>query len=411
VDFLRKLIPSPTGEKLASLLIREFERTGVEGPMVYDPDRGLVLVGDSPLQVNLASLQADLALNMPWRRGALIRRFASHLTSGIMDRPASFEEARPKLMPNLRDAGMWEWLRLDAELEGRDRMDVPRMEITPRVSAAVYVDAENGMAMVSGHDLDDWAVSFDDAMEIALDNLRARSTEPFEQVREGIWASPWSDCYDTARLLLPDKLREVEVDGDLVAFCPHWNTLMLTGVNDIAGMGACMATSTDQIAEAPKPMTAQPMLRRYPGWEIMQFPRGHALYDLWTKARVHELVSLYQDQQQQLQRWYEERGDDVYVAQYNGIQEDGTDRVRSYCVWGKGVVALLPETDQVMFFEDDKPEDDQVTCVDWDIVWSRCQSFIGPTDHIPARWRVETFPEEALLQQMREEQAKRDGVE
>jgi hypothetical protein len=305
---------------------------------------------------------------------------------------------------------MWDFLRLDAALQGLKGMEIPRQALTPRLSAALYIDADSGMSMVTADDLEQWGVGFEEGMEIGLANLAARSQEPFEKVADGLWASPWGDCYDTARLLLPDKLREVEVDGDLVAFCPHWSALFLTGSNDVGGLGACLNTAAQQISEAPKPMSAQPMVRRYPGWEVLRFARGHQLYDIWARARVYEMAGVYNDQQSALQEWCERQGDDVFVAQFNGVEEQQTKIVRSYCVWSKDVVTFLPETDEVMLYEDEKPEDDRVTRVDWDVMWAHCEGLLQPTEHVPARWRVEAFPDPETLRRMSETQARRNGA-
>lgn len=407
MNFIRRLFPAPGGEKLARRLMAELRRTGVEGEMSYDPEKGIIEVSEPSIQVNLANLHLDLALNLPWRRGAIIRRFAAGLSDGTMDRPKTLGEVRDRLLPNLRDAATWDFLRLDAALQGLEGMEIPRQAVTPRLSAALYIDADNGMSMVTADDLERWGVGFDEGMHIGIENLAARSQEPFEKVADGVWASPWGDCYDTARLLLPDKLREVEVNGDLVAFCPHWSALFLTGANDEAGLGACLNAAAQQITEAPKPMSAQPIVRRYPGWEALRFARGHALYDLWAKARVYEMIGVYHDQQSSLEEWTERQGDDVYVAQFNAMENKQTKRVRSYCVWSKGVPTLLPETDEVMFYEDDKPEDEKVTQVDWDVMWAHCNGLLQLTEHVPARWRVEAFPDSETCHRMSEAQARR----
>ena len=387
--------------------MKELRKTGITGPMSYDPDNWTVDVTNPQLRVNLANLHADLTQNMPWRRSAIIRRFVSHLAPGVFDRPRTLDEASPLLLPNLRDSAMWEFLRLDADLQGLKPLDPPRIDLTSRLSSALYVDAEHGMSMVTNEDLERWEICFDEGMILALENLSARSNEAFLELTDGVWASPWSDCYDTARLLLPDKLREVEVDGNLVAFCPHWNTLLLTGSNDIAGLAGCLDSSAQQITEAPKPLTAQPIMQRYPGWEMLRFGRGHQLFNLWAKARVFEMVGLYRDQQSVLEQWYKLRGDDVYIAHFNGVEQKDSKETRSYCVWGKGVVALLPEADEVVFFEDDKPEEQKVTRIDWDVMWTVCEPLLALTDHVPVRWRVASFPDSDSLQRMREMQEHR----
>jgi hypothetical protein len=65
----------------------------------------------------------------------------------------------------------------------------------------------------------------------------------------------------------------------------------------------------------------------------------------------------------------------------------------------------LPETDEVMLYEDEKPEDDKVTRVDWDVMWAHCEGLLQPTEHVPARWRVETFPDPETLRRMSEADA------
>ena len=62
---------------------------------------------------------------MPWRRRQIIRRFASGLVSGIDDRPITLEEARPRLLPNVRSSAMWNLIRLDALVNGSEVFQPP----------------------------------------------------------------------------------------------------------------------------------------------------------------------------------------------------------------------------------------------------------------------------------------------
>src|SRR6185503_6713355 len=169
---------------------------------------------------------------------------------------ATFEEARPRLLPGIRHVGVVDWVELSSRLDGRGEPDesLAWAPFTPHLVICLYLDAEDGMMAVGGNLLRQWGVGFEEALAVARDNLAARSGAPLRRVADGLYDSTWADCYDPARLLLPELLRPLELEGAPVAVCPHWRWLIVTGERNHGGLATALQAALDSLA-GPKPVS------------------------------------------------------------------------------------------------------------------------------------------------------------
>src|SRR5262249_14224760 len=142
------------------------------------------------------------------------------------------------------------------------------------------VDAPDTTAIVAQRDLDRWAVGFDEAYAIALENLRARSVAPLGRAADGVYHSTWSDSYDPARLLLPGTPCPLALDGEPVVALPSWHHLLVTGSRNDTGVEAMIRFGLKVAEEEPKTLSALPLVRRGGVWDELDLPRGHALEPL-----------------------------------------------------------------------------------------------------------------------------------
>lgn len=405
-----RLWPRPSPDRFARRALAGLRRLGVEGEVEYRADDFVLVLADGAQRINLANAYADCLQLPPWQRRKALLRF---LATATVDRPAdaeTFEEARPRLMPGIRHVAMLDFLELSQELEAQEPVAegirLAWRPFTPQLIVCLCLDAPHGIRLVNEGDLVRWGVSFDDALAIARENLAARTPGGFHEVGNGVYASPWADCYDVARLLLPDLLRPLDVDGEVVTVCPNWNVVLLTGARNHAGLAAVLRACLEAF-QAPKPISGQPIVYRYPGWELLPIEKGHPCFGEWRTVRVHELHGSYAGQRKLLTAQHERDLVDVYVGEYNGVERDGA--VRSYCVWGRGVVALLPETDVVFFFDPDRPQGQEIVAeVDWDIVQGICGGLMRRTEHRLARWAIDSFPTAEQLATMTAAQQTRE---
>src|SRR5262249_13420700 len=68
--------------------------------------------------------------------------------------------------------------------------------------------------------LSNWKVSFQEALKVAIQNLRALTAPKFREIQGGVRMGDWSDGYDVSRILLPEVMRQCGIDDDLIIMMP-----------------------------------------------------------------------------------------------------------------------------------------------------------------------------------------------
>jgi hypothetical protein len=410
---LLKLLPEPGKDQVAEEAIRALVAGGVDrSTILYDPDGFQLRVNGSGV-VPLGDLRARCRTVWPWKRATVARQFVSlHLDRP--ERPATIEGARHRLLPGLCDSFALDALRLRAEAEGQVASRPGGRPLGSRLWVACFLDHPGSAGLVVDSDLAAWGVSAERCLEMAIENLAARSPGALDQVARGVYHSTWRDGYDPARMLLGDRLAPLDLRGEPVAFAPNGNHLIVTGAEDVEGLALSLLFAMNVLAEEPGPMSAIPLVRRGEGWVDLEVPRGHALEPLLRRARVSELHHVYAEQARLLEKVHERSGSDVYVAKYNGLcgeKNDDYDDYTSHSLWAKGVVTLLPRSERVLFFDDERPRTERILAdVDWSVVRQHCSALMQDGGgHCPPRYLVREFPSEERLEAMRAAQARGVG--
>lgn len=410
---LLKLLPEPPKEQVAEEAIRALVAGGLDrSTIVYDPEEFQLRVNGSGV-VPLGNLRAQCRTVWPWQRATVARQFVSvHLDRP--ERPETIEGARRRLMPGLHDSFALDALRLRAQAEDQVVVRPIGFPLGSRLWAACFLDHPSSASLVVDSDLEAWGVSPERCLETGLENLAARSAGALDQVARGVYHSTWRDGYDPARILLTDLLAPLCLRGDPVAFAPNGNHLIVTGAEDGEGLALSLLFAMKVLAEEPRPMSALPLVRRGGEWVDLELPRGHALEPLLRRARVSELHHVYAEQARLLERVHERSGSDVYVAKYNGLcgeKNDDYDDYTSHSLWAKGVVTLLPRSERVLFFDDERPRTERILAdVDWSVVRQHCPTLMHDGGgHHPPRYLVREFPGEERLEAMRAAQARGVG--
>ena len=82
----------------------------------------------------------------------------------------------------------------------------------PGLYETAAIDSPTKMLAVTEDQLATRGITLDELLDTARMNLREISQDPFTEVAPGIWAAPWQDSYDAARLALPEVLQRVCTD-------------------------------------------------------------------------------------------------------------------------------------------------------------------------------------------------------
>ena len=124
--------------------------------------------------------------------------------------------------------------------------------LTDHHAVHLVYDWPQAMMDISQECLGKWGVDFTEAYEKALENLRRIDSSPgFTRQIRGLYVSTFNDNYDTSRILLPEIVSALELQGDPVVLLPNRTTLLVAGADDADGLAA-MAESAMAIADKPR---------------------------------------------------------------------------------------------------------------------------------------------------------------
>ena len=126
------------------------------------------------------------------------------------------------------------------------------------------------------------------------------------------------------------------------------DTLIITGSEDMEGL-ECLFKLMAEAWECPRPMSPRPMILRNSKW-VDFFPEYDTpLYGEFQFYKVQALANDYDEQKQVLEKYYEAKDMEIFVASYTAMKEEDTGEIYSHCVWSKDVDSVLPKTDRVFF--------------------------------------------------------------
>ncbi len=166
----------------------------------------------------------------PEERARLIRVLVNKPDAAFL--PEIYSAAKDNLRPRLR-ASTWHGIR---DL----RRAPPSSPLERRVIAEGLVvdlvfDTPTHSFEIGASSLHTWGVSFEEALQDALDALARRSVE-WTRYGKGVWAARVGDSYDAARLLLLEDRLRLPTDGRPIALLPSKDLLLLTGEADSKGL-------------------------------------------------------------------------------------------------------------------------------------------------------------------------------
>ncbi len=344
----------------------------------YDSDNFRLVLGQH--QLSLRSAFADYLQAAFWRRHEVIKSYVESIKimeSGLPD----LATARPCLLPRLRERRFYERMLLRGTVS-----HVARTPFADNFFLELAYDAPRNIVSIDRGHLDDWGISFHDGLAIALDNLRARSRQPWLRPAAGVYVSPWRDNHAAARLALSDLVRGLAVKGEPVAVAPHRDLLVVTGSKDPDGL-ALMAHLVQTNLHQPRLMSTAPL--RFDGqrWSLFTstFP---GTFNSVKKLHVMAEDLEYREQKQALDAVHDDRGERIIVSDYQLTESPQNGRLQSYCVWDEAhIPSLLPRTDLIVFVD----KSGRKRAVAWDVV----EELVGPMrveGIYPERWRVDHFP-------------------
>ncbi|MEZ4239629.1 MAG: hypothetical protein R3F59_26440 [Myxococcota bacterium] len=265
------------------------------------------------------------------------------------------EDARPHLRPRIRQRAQLVILGLQMEADGLDPDDVLHafVPVSDDLGAEVVYDTPTHIVSIPGDRLAAWGLPPDEALRVAVDNLRASTPRPFVHRGDGVWMADAGDSYDSARLLLTDEIAALPLDGEPVALPANRDTLVVTGADNIGGLYRVLEEAMRAI-DRPRINTLQPVVLRQGRWQDWLPAASHPMREAFGELAMLTRGTSYAVLKDLLVARHERDGVDLFVASYGMFRQKDGRTPFSHAIWPR-VRGLLPEADLVSVFHPDDP--------------------------------------------------------
>lgn len=374
------LTGKPTKDTFAQQLMTGMRQAGDTRSMRYDRDDETIFVGEDS-RINIHNMFIEhCQLSRDEREAHLQAMVRAMLPPPPL--PDEFDDASHDLRPRIWARAMFAQFEPDKA--------PPHHSVGSHLIATLVYDLPHSVRTISDDELENWGVSYYEALEIAKEQL-TRDNFVFMSLDDSVHSASTGDTYDASRLLLVDLIRRLTVSGTPVAIVPHRDKLLLTGSDDIDGLRLILKMAEEEYREAARPLCPLPLCLDDDQWVDWMPPEDHPLHRDFRDWELKVLFGDYENQKPQLEQVH---GDDKFVASFLAMKKDSGD-LFSYSTWSKGVPTLLPKTQYVMFVDPD--ENRVVAKGSWEVVHRIVGHLMRETDDYPLRYFVDDFPNEEQL--------------
>ena len=382
------------------MVIHELETRGA-GPVRFDETSFALHIGGDHLY--LANFYAMFCAAPASERHGIAVNTAQQWLQRPAGKPADFAAARTLLRPSVRSRAYYDASNLKMEAEGIPHRIEPFGTLGAHLALGLVLDYPQTVELVDADDLKKWNVTFEEALEIAKENLREAAVRSFES-RNGLYVSTWDDSYDATRILLPDLIKPLQVQGSHVALLPHRNLLLVAGSEDTAALIA-MTEAARKTFEQPQPICASPLLLENGQWIDWEVPAGHPAYGAFRLLQIQRMKADYEEQENLLNGVALRRNEEIFVSNFDAMRKKDSGELITFTSWTDGVPSLLPEVDQICFVRVQSAKNiEGLGWVKWDEVMRIAPQLLERTEHYPPRWRAKQFPTASQLKFMKKEE-------
>lgn len=398
---LDKLFNRPlTEEAFAQKIIKAAREAGFSDALEYVPNEFRLKHGDGGY-FNLHNAFRDYQSADKAHKPDVLNGYASTLVSYKQQAPQTFEDVKPLLRPVIRNLAMLEEVRLHhIRTEGWESAKTAVYQTLGKDCVTLLgVDYPETTSTLTDGPKENWGVSLDEALSVAVSNLRETTPDAFDEIVPGLYVGRWNDSYDTSRVLLPDVLQRAPIKGRPVFMIPTRDVLMVTGDKDEDGIRHMVEVSFKAM-ENGRVVSSQ--VYTYDDQRIVPFiSHDETLLSRMASLEHMLLQGNYHVQKEQLDTIHDEQNTDVFVASYQLFElKDGNGKTFSMCSWTETVDTLLPKTDRVALVQPQADGTVQTRIVDWHELEAKLGELLTPVSVYPPRYRTLGFPTAAQLSQL-----------
>ena len=389
-DFFRS---PPSRDAFAQTVLQQIGQHALASDCRYEREQFRIVSGSNGDHIfNLDNAYRDYCAAPRKQRDHVVQQYLSIYSSPSM--PSSFAEARASLMPVLRSRQQGEYLRVLAQAEPQHAAFVTvSQDLSEDTVIMLAYDTEANMATIGQANLAQWGVTFEQALAVAMDNLRDCTAQRFVSLGNGLLMGDWNDAYDSSRLLLPDLLYRACQGGEPLVMVPTRGRFLLASSNNVAGQLAMVALA-EQLARDEGRHVSSAMYGVQQGKVVACQPADAGVAAALRRHRTIIGADLYNQQKVEWERLNASTGEDVFVASCLLIERQSSERVVSVSSWARDVHTLLPRTDVVAIeLCDEHGERSGNKMLAWDDAQAIGGGLMEKIDCYPVRYRVRAFPD------------------
>ena len=356
----------------------------------FDARKFALLGADSKELINLKNLYLEHCACPNAVRPDDIKKIAS-IFGQPQILPKSFEDAKAYLRPKILCRSKLEFDDLKRRIEGCGVLDTPHESIGSHLCSIIVYSTDHSMIFVTGTLLEEWGVTFKQAMEVACKNVDA-STIAWSVMGGHLHSSTSGDNYDSSRIMLVDRIRSLEVAGSHLAVVPNRETLFVAGTEDHGSIKIMFELTKNLTEDEARLICPLPLQLKNGKWLDWEPPKNHFVRLLYEELNRNFLGRLYHKQRELLvQLAHEPR-----IALFAVLEvERGS---FSFCCWREGVDLLLPKTDWIVFYD---AEGEIVASNVWEHVMAIVDDSVLADDAFyPTLYRVRQFPTDEQLRRI-----------
>ncbi|WP_181702357.1 hypothetical protein [Chthonobacter albigriseus] len=313
--------------------------------LVYDSDDFSITVGINK-RVFLDNIYRRWLKKSWLRRQFSIGQMAAMALEATRLNHLDFAEAAPLLLPVIRSR----WL-LTYSLE-TDEPTAPCMPFRNDLKVCLAIDGNGFIQIVSNSStLEKWGVTFEEALETAMANLRAISPPEFT-FKAGRIAIPCElDDFTSSWLLIPEVFDSIPGNGSLIIVPVSRSMVVAARPATDVESAELVRISLELYATENHLLSRLPLIWSGNGWDVADTTRP-GLKPL-NELIVLERIEQHELQKRALEAIRDAEGSDVFVANLFVFRSKKDDSYTTFTTWTCGVNAYIPKSDAVIFVRED----------------------------------------------------------
>ena len=317
--------------------------------------------------------------------------------------PEDYASAKRSIIPIVRSESYFSLTDLSiaasAEETSKSGTDGIQEKFSEDLVARVAFDTELATTIIQKATLERWGVSFEEAYGQARHNLFG-VTNPSLLVEtvSGLYEGQWADSYESSRILLPELVGGLRLNGSPVVFVPQRNKFWVCGSEDTFALSKMVRDGSKSHFEA---YPLSPYLHIFHDGQWSKFvPEDASQRGALASLERRRLALDYGQQKKYFDAIHGRENSDIFVASFVLFEHTESKREFSACVWSRGVDAFLPRTERIVF--NINPETEERLTVSWERAEAVVGRLMEKHPHwVPERYRVQSFPSGEELAELR----------